>query len=76
MRNVLNRKKNQISDFSVSYFSRYDHFCILIFDENYFLIIFSTLPMFHKNGINTEGREGGRLRILSWEKTQIHLQHL
>ena len=33
MRNMLNRKKKKISDFSHFYFSSYGHFCTPIFDE-------------------------------------------
>ena len=51
MRNRLNRKKNQTSDFSDFYFPSYGHFCLflpLIFDE------FFTITRKIKNRVKTE----------------------
>ena len=71
MHRRLNRKKNQISDFSDFYCSSYGHFCTLIFDE-FFMInqkikifhSFQHIAIIHENRIKTEG---GGLHILSWE---------
>jgi len=63
MRNVLNLKKNQISDVFDFYFSSYSHFCskngqfaINFHDnsKNYFFIRFSRLRNFYESGIKTE----------------------
>ena len=82
VRNWLNRKKYQISDF---YFSSYGHFCDFITQFlwnfaiarkiiigvflNYFPILFSTFGIFHKVYTTSEG--GGGQHILKWEKAPI-----
>ena len=74
MRNVLNRKKNHVSDI---YFSSFGHLCIkncqfsMNFHDNSknknpkyrFFIRFSTLRIFHENGSKTERGEGVHISL-------------
>ena len=80
MRNVLNRKKNHVSDFS---YSSYGHFCTqncqfsMNFHDNPknknrkmdFSFVSAQSASFMKIGAKL--REGGGLHILSWDRAEI-----
>ena len=82
VQNRLNRKKNQISDFSDIYFSSYDHFCSkncqfsMNFNDNsrnknrkiVFFIRFSTFATLMKVGSKLRV---GSLHVVSWDKAHL-----
>ena len=82
MQNLMNRKKNQISDFSQFHFSSYGHFCTLIFDEFFTITLKLKIRKLFFHSIQhisylpwkwdqNWGEERWGLHILRWEKANL-----